>query len=244
MTTELVEVEKKAVSTMNESSPIAIMQMALAQGADISKLESMMALQERWEKNEARKAYHQAMADFKANPPRINKDKTVAYSGTKYTHASLGNVTELINAGLGEHGLTASWKTDQANGLITVLCSITHKLGHSEATGLTSPPDTSGKKNSIQAMGSAISYLQRYTLLSLTGLATHDMDDDAQRAAVAMVDEKQKSQIVDMMTAAEVDQGDFLKYLKVDAVEKIPANMVSRVMSDLNAVIARKEGDA
>jgi hypothetical protein len=47
---------------------------------------------------------------------------------------------------------------------------------------LTSGPDTSGSKNPIQALGSAVSYLQRYTLLSLAGLATEDQDDDGATA--------------------------------------------------------------
>ena len=48
-----------------------------------------------------------------------------------------------------------------------------------ESTTLSGPPDTTGSKNDLQSIGSTISYLQRYTLLALTGLATFDMDDDA-----------------------------------------------------------------
>ena len=41
-----------------------------------------------------------------------------------------------------------------------------------------STADTSGKKKSIQAIASAVSYLSRYTLLSACGMATLDMPDD------------------------------------------------------------------
>ena len=44
------------------------------------------------------------------------------------------------------------------------------------------PLDTSGGKNNIQAMGSAVSYLERYTLLAITGLSTKEMDDDGRGA--------------------------------------------------------------
>lgn len=38
--------------------------------------------------------------------------------------------------------------------------------------------DPSGSKNAIQAIGSAVSYLRRYTLLGVLGMATSDGDSD------------------------------------------------------------------
>jgi hypothetical protein len=38
--------------------------------------------------------------------------------------------------------------------------------------------DQTGNKNPIQALGSAVSYLQRYSVLCLLGLACADADDD------------------------------------------------------------------
>ncbi|MNL48938.1 ERF superfamily protein [compost metagenome] len=43
-------------------------------------------------------------------------------------------------------------------------------------------PDNSGKKNAIQQVASTITYLQRYTLLAATGVATKGQDDDARGA--------------------------------------------------------------
>ena len=83
-----------------------------------------------------------------------------------------------INEALSEHGLSAAWETAQNNGSVTVTCKITHIMGHSESTSLTAAPDNTGSKNPIQAIGSTVTYLQRYTLLALTGLATYEQDDD------------------------------------------------------------------
>ena len=149
---------------------------------DVGKLKELLDLQERWEANEAKKAYVQAMSAFKASPLEILKDKNVKYQTSKgltdYNHATLSNVTSCINKALSEHGMTASWVTSQDNGSVKVTCKITHVMGHSEITCLSAPPDTTGSKNAIQAIGSTVTYLQRYTLLALTGLATHDQDDD------------------------------------------------------------------
>jgi hypothetical protein len=174
---EKQEIVKSAYKTPNEMISQALVQG----GVDLEKLEKLLNLQKDYEANEARKAYHKSMALFKANPPKIDKDKAVAYGNTKYNHASLGNVTEKINAELSKYGLSASWTTKQ-NGQVCVTCRITHELGHSEETTLCAASDTSGSKNAIQAIGSTITYLERYTLLALTGLATYEQDDDGQAA--------------------------------------------------------------
>ncbi len=150
---------------------------------DAAGMATLLDAQLKYEANEARKAYAEAMAAFKENPPKILKDKSVGYStkgggAVGYRHASLANVTSCINTALSLHGLAAAWKTNQSNGNIRVTCKITHALGHSEECFLDAPPDESGKMNAIQRIGSTITYLERYTLLALTGLATCDQDDD------------------------------------------------------------------
>lgn len=237
----IVTVPENNVSDQVVNSPMAAYQMLLNQGGSLENIEKMMELQARWEQIEAKKAYVQAMAAFKANPPKINKDKHVDFNTqkgrTSYYHASLGNVTSKINAAMAEHGLSAGWKIDQSGNGITVTCTITHKLGYSESTSLTAGAETSGTKNSIQAIGSTISYLSRYTLLSLTGLATHDQDDDGGAATIQAITEKQISQIVDMINETNTDEAAFLKWLKVGAVNQIPCNLFNKAMTALKSKV-------
>jgi hypothetical protein len=222
MTEALVKYEKTP-------TPASMMMTAIEKGLDLEKVEKAMKLQMEWEKNEAKKAYHLAMADFKKNPPEIEKDKEVSYGTTKYSHASLANVTCKINKALSEHGLSASWETAQSeNGKITVTCRITHEMGHGEQTSLSAMPDTSGAKNSIQAIGSAISYLERYTVLALTGLATQDMDDDGKGAEPpAPITDKHLSQLRDMILDKEADEARFCEFLKIEKLEDLPETRFS-----------------
>jgi len=162
--------------------------LAVQRGDDLKNITALMDLQERWEKNEARKAYVVAMNAFKKNPPTIFKDRHVYYKNrngdvTEYDHSSLANVAATISEGLAEHGLSHRWDQEQLDGgQIRVTCVITHAMGHSESNFLQSGADQSGGKNSIQAIGSTVTYLQRYTLLSAVGLATQDMDNDGRGA--------------------------------------------------------------
>lgn len=212
---------QEMVSKLKESSPVEMIRLAVMGGADLEKLEKLLVLQERYEANEARKAYHRAMSDFKAIPLKIEKDKTVKFLNVKYNHASLSNVVETITAELSKHGLSASWRTAQ-NGKIIVTCRITHILGHSEETSLSADADNSGSKNSIQAIGSTISYLERYTLLAILGLSTTEMDDDGQSAVKQeKINKEEFKKIKESLIQIKVDEKKFLQYMAVGQLEDI-----------------------
>ena len=163
--------------------PMRLIELAVEKGADADQLAKLMELQLKWEANEARKAYIRAMQTFKAHAPEILKTRQVTYgAGTgkvDYSHAELDKITQQIGEGLRAVGITHCWRTSEANGKPTVTCILTHELGHSEeAATLSGPADKSGGKNDIQAIGSTITYLERYTLLAATGLAAKNTDDD------------------------------------------------------------------
>jgi hypothetical protein len=226
--------DKKEIIEVGKS-PSSLIEMAIDKGVDLSKLEKLLEIKERFDANEARKSYHKAMANFKANPPEIDKDKKVSYGNTHYNHASLGNVTKKIGAELSKHGLSASWTTKQ-NEVIMVTCRITHMQGHSEETTLSAAADSSGSKNSIQAIGSTITYLERYTLLALTGLATEDMDDDGRASgqkAVEYITKEQGNAILDLLAELNLSAKEnevFFKYLKVEKLEELPKEDYQKAM--------------
>ena len=226
---------------MAQITPLTMMQTALERGTDMDQLEKLMALQERWEANEAKKAYVVAMNAFKKNPPEIFKDRHVSYTTdngtTEYTHASLANIVKTIGQALAKHGLSHRWDMNTADGgIITVTCVITHKLGHSESVPMEAGADQSGGKNNIQAKGSTITYLQRYTLLAATGLATADMDDDGQTAEpVEYITEHQEAELWALLEEVEADYGKFCQYCKVTALKDIQAKNYKKAVSALEA---------
>lgn len=171
-----VAIERVAVT------PMELIQVAMNQNADVDKLEKLMELQLRWEANEAKKAYVAAMNAFKAAPPEIVKNKKVEFGNTTYNHATLDHVCDKITGALSKQGISHRWRTNQSDGVVSVTCILTHFLGHSEETTLSGCPDTSGSKNAIQAIGSTVTYLERYTLFAATGLAAANSDNDGQGA--------------------------------------------------------------
>jgi hypothetical protein len=175
--------ENYEVAVSESKSPGQLIALALEKGADPGTLEKLMDLQERWEAGNARRAYVLAMTGFKQEAPSVlvkgdKVDFATAKGRTHYNYANLGSIVQEITAILGKYGLSASWETKQnERDEVIVTCHITHEAGHRESVTLRGPADDSGNKNRIQAVGSTVTYLQRYTLLAALGLATGEDDD-------------------------------------------------------------------
>ena len=220
-------------------TPMGMIQVAVSRGASVDELGKLMDLQERYEKTEARKAFVAALNAFKMNPPVISKNKAVAYGNTKYKHATLDHVSAIVGEALAKVGISHRWETEQReNNLIVVTCILTHAMGHTERVPLQAMPDTSGSKNSIQAVGSTGSYLQRYTLLAATGMATEESDDDGMQGRSKVFPEKEKVALMDEIDMLETtEQADALwgriaqaskSYGDVEAHDELRAAMAKK----------------
>ena len=147
---------------------------------DVAKLEHLLQVHERWLAAEARRAFAAAMAACKREITTIGKDTTadMGQGRPKFRFASLAAICDAVTTQMGNHGLSHSWQVDQPAGdEVSVTCVVTHADGHSEAVTLSSRMDTGGAKSEVQALGSTLTYLERYSLVAIMGVATGDMDD-------------------------------------------------------------------
>lgn len=160
-------------------TPMSLMQMGMERGASVETMTQLFALHREVMADEARRAFDAAFAAFKAKAPKLTKTKTVSFNTTVYKFAPLDEIAETVGPLLAENGLSYSWKQECTKEGITVTCVLSHVQGHSRENTL-GPigPDTSGSKNAIQAMGSAVTYLRRYTLKGVLGMADGDEDTD------------------------------------------------------------------
>jgi hypothetical protein len=220
------------------ATPLEILIHAVNQGANPDTIKQLMDLRDRYEATEARKAYVKAMAEFKLHAPTIIKDKKVSYAaggGTvTYFHARLGSICEQVVAGLAKVGISHRWDFKQEANKVSVTCVLTHAMGHEESVTMEGPVDTSGSKNAIQAIGSAQTYLSRYSLLAITGLATNDMDDDgAASQDKPRITDSQAADLDALISEVKADKKAFLKYLKIDSLEEILADNFKHVVAQL-----------
>jgi hypothetical protein len=161
-------------------TPLMILQEGVKQGVNVETLTQLLGLQERYEASQARKAFDEAFAAFKAEAPKLERSKEVSFGSNKaaYKYTPLDVIANTLGPILAKHGLSYNWKQESTKESITVTCILRHTQGHAIENQLSAQSDPSGSKNAIQAIGSAVSYLRRYTLLGVLGMATSDEDND------------------------------------------------------------------
>lgn len=180
----LAEIPKASLAAQTPT-PDLLLQMAMENNLDLDKLERLIALKKDFEKDQARKEYIQALSKFQSIVPEMRKNKAVTFkhrdgSGeTNYTYQQLADIIKHIKEPLAECGLTYQWEQEEKGDQILVTCILKHTSGHEErGQPLSGVADTSGKKNIIQQKASTITYLKRYTLIGILGLASADVDTD------------------------------------------------------------------
>ncbi len=221
--------------TVHEPTPLEIFHKAMDKGIDIEKMKVLKEMVEWHEGREAEKAFNKAMAGFRAESITILKDRHVKYRTdkgvTEYDHATLAAVLDAVVPALSKYGLSHRWEMPEQEGdKIVVSCIITHEQGHTVSTSLPGLPDKTGSKNQIQAVGSTVSYLQRYTFLAITGLAAKGMDDDGGNSAgdgagdsYERISEDQIKKIKALLKDTSTDQAKFLEWCEVDSLKDIPS---------------------
>lgn len=215
----------KAVGT----TPAEQIRAAVAKGANLADLKAVLEIQKEYDAIVAKKAFVKAMTAFKAEAPKVTKDKKNSQYNSKYT--SLSNLVNTVNPVLSKHGLSASWDIAQ-NGIIKVSCSITHELGHRETASASAPADVSGAKNAIQQIKSTITYLKAVTFESICGLASSDanLDDDGNAGPVEYISDKEVSQLVDCITTLKKTEKSFCALMKIPALAKMPKDKYDLAM--------------
>lgn len=268
MNTDPIDVEVTDVATGQAPAPTASTALAVTdnpymamatmamQTGRVEQLDKLLDLQLRWDAAKAARAFTAAMAEFKADPIVIEKKKLVEFTTrdgdtTSYRHATLADVVDAVVAGMGKHGLSHRWDVKQEGGQVAVTCTVTHRDGHSESVTMQAAPDSSGKKNAIQQVASAVTYLQRYTLMSATGVAAADMQEDDGRsygaAEVALITDEQLVTLTDLVDAYVSNKGAFMAWVskgagqQIDSLGQLPASLYQRVHDELGRIKKRKE---
>jgi hypothetical protein len=129
-----------------------------------------------------------ALASFQKNVPTISKNKTAKVtmkSGGSYTYkyADIADVLQSIRSHLSDSGLSVSQFPENENVLVNNIVQeyviVTTKIMHTSGQWIESSIKGSlaanqGTMSNMQGIGSVTTYLRRYSLASMLGLATDD----------------------------------------------------------------------
>ena len=185
----LSNVEQKNVS--KEANSYDILMRAIELNVDLDAFEKLVNLVEKVQIDKAKREFYEAFAKFQSQVPPILKSSEVNMGAgrPRYNYASLYDIISKIQKPLGDNHLSYRWDVKNDDVMIEVTCILSHKGGYELQTSIAAPRDSSPGKSTVQAIASTITYLKRYTLVSLLGIGTADPDDDAQ--STLNIDKKQ-----------------------------------------------------
>jgi len=168
----------------------------------------MMALQERWERGQAEKAYHAARSRLLADlPPIIKKNKHVAFNATRYSYADLPQIMRSVMPALERHGFSLSWRNNGDGRTESVTCIITHCGGHSESNTRSVPVEQKKGMSAVQSAQATVTYLQRQALAALLGVVTDDMPDADERRPASSPDHVDAARNLRALTRLRKEHG-------------------------------------
>jgi ERF superfamily len=238
-----------------------IERVALDPGANAEKLERMTAMYEAFKAKEAELAYNAAkgrilkkLANIKIvkNRSALNEiDNAKPQKGTHeaFKYAPLEEIDRHLRPLLSEEDMDLSYSDEPAGGSgIRIRGRLRHLPGgYYEDFFMSAPPDTTGGKSNVQAVGSTNSYLRRYVACNIFNIVVVGDDDDGSGGTI---DEAQTRTIIALIKKARVGPK-FLKYMKARSVEEagslkaavatIAARDYRKAVSTLEEQIAKAE---
>lgn len=212
----------------------------------IERMMQLLDMKERLDGAQSRKAFDFAISLAKAEIPPIIKGREVDYTPknggqrVNYRHEDLAGIAKVIDPILGKYGLSYRYRTKQEGDRIAVTCVLSHRDGYSEETTLVGGRDESGNKNNFQAVGSAVTYLQRYTLKAALGLAaSHDDDSKGADKEISGLTDEQFNTLFNLMQEAGADEK-FLRIYGIENLRELPPTMFGAARNVLEQKIAAK----
>lgn len=162
---------------------------------DIDKMERLLVMHERITERDAKAAFSAAMAEMQGELPTVSEKGEISVNGqVRSKYARFEDINEAVRPILRKHGFAVSFRTKTDSQSISVTGILSHKQGHSEETTMQLPADLSGAKNTVQSVGSSVSYGKRYVLQAMLNITTSGEDDDG-RAAGLLDSEKAQAEL-------------------------------------------------
>lgn len=242
-----IPAERAARTPKPVATPSAMLAQAVSSGAPIEVVTQLMGLLKETRAEERKMAFDAALSAAKAEIPPILKNRVVDFTSAKgrtnYRHEDLGEIAKTVDPILTTHGLSYRFRTEQDGNNVKVTCIVAHRDGYAEENSISASRDESGNKNSIQAVGSTITYLQRYTLKASLGLAVSN-DDDARGASgrtidVPLINIEQRDELLKLIEETATDIELFCRFYKIEAVPDLPSSKFGSAKSKLEAKKAK-----
>lgn len=166
-----------------EKDPIllVIAKAAQSQDVDVAKMQQLLDMHERINRQNAERAYFGALTQMQGEMPRITKQGEIkdASGRVRSKYARGEDIHDAIRGSLQKYGFALSFTTENpAPDKLLVRGFLSHRDGHRETSSIILPSDKGAGKNDVQAVGSSVSYGKRYMTCALLNIIAEGEDDD------------------------------------------------------------------
>ncbi len=209
---------------------------------DIGRLKELLAMKREMIDREAQLAFDAAFAEMQPELPVI--DQRGKHGGTSSTYAKWEDIIETITPILGKHGFSFRCRIKQENTKVAITGKLSHRNGFFEETTIELPIDTSGQKNAVQAIGSSVSYGQRYVAKAMLGLSSRRSDDDNGDAAGGMqyITQDQLEKLIELIEDVGVPKEQICKTCNIEGLAKLPAGKLEALTKKLELTKKMRAG--
>lgn len=210
----------------------------------------LLAARREEEDRAAERAFNLAMADAKGEIQPVLKTRDVDYPSkrdgggrVKYRYESFADVARVVDPVFSKHGLSYRFRVVQAADQVKVTCVISHADGHSEEPApLETKVDPGATGMSmVQALGSALTYLQRYSLRAAIGLPA-GVDDDGRAAGGTSprIVDVQADELRKLFDDTGRSAATMLNLIGVNEIDEMTVDQFMRVRAALNLAKAEQ----
>lgn len=211
--------------------------------ADLDKLERILAMHSRLEAKAREREFNEKMAEAQKLMEPINADARNPETKSKY--ATLAKLDRVIRPIYSKLGFAPSFNTspDAPPEHVRVLLALSN-CGHTAHYQIDMPTDGKGPKGGsvmtrTHAVGSGVSYGQRYLLKLAFNLSIDSSADDdgnaAGRTGGGVISAEQVQRIKSLAMAVQADMRRFCAFLGVPSIEAIPAARFEHAIASLAA---------
>lgn len=174
--------EVELIGQVKESASVeSFILKAIESNVPVETMEKLFGLREKVKAEQAKEAFTLSMARFQAECPVIEKKKVVndKQGKERYRYAPLDEIVSQVKKALGNNNLSYKFDTIDEKEFLTVVCTVTHTLGHSQTSSFKIPIDKEDYMTVSQKYGARVTFAKRYSFCNVLGILTGDEDTDA-----------------------------------------------------------------
>jgi len=233
--------------TRVSTGPMALIETALASGATPEQLTELYAIYRQWMADEAQRVYANALADFQAECPQIEKKRPVMNKNKEmmYHFANLEDVDKIIRPLLAKHRIVVTVDPNKVeNGCMYARCRVRVGSYHEDYT-LTIPVAAIQAANATQATIGTLSYARRGLMCAALNVVCcgedNDGRDDDESAGPETITATEMLDLRDLLKVCPKDtESGMLNWLKVESLDLIPRKRFGEAVAALKKKAAQK----